>query len=791
MSMVTEALNLGGQLADTTAPEFDGDVLSWLEERGARFVKVAAWNATHTPSPGKAALGKDWPNKPYTRSEVIAHIKAGGNVGLLCGSHSAGLCLLDVDGEYSKFCEEFPGLAKAPAIIRPGADRAKILIRICDEIPKNQKWKFNPARHLEWLADGNQGVMPPSIHPTGAPYRLINADGEILEYEGWRIKTIAELWTGQSEKTAPAQGRETVSDGHGKPRRATLEFIAAGAPAHTRNNELYNAACDLAGCNYSQGEAESMLFPVWQRMGKDEDEFRSTVASAYSKEREPARPDAFKSLPIGEYRVTQGETPLPDDLPGQATGQNETIDLDECLQRNERGDAELLAHFFGNKARYDHSESAWYLWRGSRWTKDNKREIAGMMNQVAAAYLRKASDETAKGNNEKAGDFIKRARELQNLRRTTNVLTFATSIQALALDGSEWGTPAMLLPVANGTIDLSTGQLHEAHPLDYVRVVCPVEWRGVDEPCPLWEKTLQEIFDGDTGLIAFIQRLLGYAITGETKEQILPIFWGDGANGKSTIMDTLSAVLGDDVCSDTQADSLMDVRQNDGNGARPFVVSLRHKRLVWASESKEGQKLNAGLVKQLTGDGYITARPLYGKPITFAQTYKIFLVTNHCPRIPDDSDYAMWRRVLRIPFNIRFVSNPKQLNERKQDKDLLSKLRGEYSGILAWLVRGCLAWQKQGLGVPASVTESTEKYREDEDLTSQFCDECLLVGERHEVTAGNLYRAYVAWSSENGNHPVSSKAFGQRMTRRYGEAIPQKVGNKTQRVYKGIGLLTP
>jgi putative DNA primase/helicase len=285
-----------------------------------------------------------------------------------------------------------------------------------------------------------------------------------------------------------------------------------------------------------------------------------------------------------------------------------------------------------------------------------------------------------------------------------------------------------------------------------------------------------------------MRRLFGYAITGETKEQILPILWGEGANGKSTIMDTLSAVLGDSVCFNTQADSLMDVRQNDGDAARPFVVSLRNKRLIWASESKEGQRLNAGLVKQLTGDGYITARALFGNPVTFKQTHKIIMLTNHSPRIPDSDDYAMWRRVIRIPFAVRFMNNPKLPHERKQDKDLLQKLRAEYSGILAWLVRGCLEWQQAGLNPPTAVIESTEKYREDEDLTGQFCDERLTIGEGHEVPAGELYRAYSLWCDGYGYNAMSARAFGQRMTRRFGEVNLKWVNGKTQRMYEGVGL---
>ncbi len=472
----------------------------------------------------------------------------------------------------------------------------------------------------------------------------------------------------------------------------------------------------------------------------------------------------------------------------QAIVMPELPDLTEFLNRNEQGDAELFSLLFADKAAYDRSRKEWYLWRGKFWEVDSKGEIIGMMNRVADEYLDRANEERTHEKIQKAKDYFVRSSQLLTLHRIKSVLTLATSLPRLALSGNEWDTSSMLLPVANGIVDLSSGTFRESRPDDYIRAYSPVEWRGLDAPSPLWDATIKAIFNDDAELIAFMQRLFGYAITGETKEQILPILWGEGANGKSTIMDTLSAVLGDSVCFNTQADSLMDVRQNDGDAARPFVVSLRNKRLIWASESKEGQKLNAGLVKQLTGDGYITARALFGNPVTFKQTHKIIMLTNHSPRIPDSDDYAMWRRVIRIPFNVRFMNNPKLPHERKQDKDLMTKLRAEYPGILAWLIRGCLAWQREGLNPPTAVIESTEKYREDEDLTGQFCDERLTIGEGYRIPAGELYRAYSLWCDGYGYNPMSARAFGQRMTRRFGETQQGWVDGKNQRAYVGVGL---
>lgn len=464
-------------------------------------------------------------------------------------------------------------------------------------------------------------------------------------------------------------------------------------------------------------------------------------------------------------------------------------DLNEYLDRNEQGDAELFALLMKDKVLYDHSEKQWYLWQGTYWAPDKTGKVyLFVSNDVAASYLSNAQKDCMDGDKKGEDRFVRRARELRSRRRANDVLNWATNLPGLALDGTEWDLSPLLLPVSNGLIDLRTGGIREALPSDRIRSMVPTEWQGIHCPAPLWERTISEIFNRDEQLISFIQRLFGYAITGETKEQKLPIFWGLGANGKSTLVDTVSAVLGDDICFTTQTDSLMDTKFGEGNAPRPFVYASRNKRLIWASESKEGRQLNTALVKQLTGDGKITVRTLHSFPITFRQTYKIFLITNHCPILSDSDDIAIWRRVLRVPFNWRFVDDPRLPNELRRDKDIGQKLKEEYPGILAWLVRGCLEWQKQGLNPPPSVIESTEKYRASEDLIGQFFEECLAIGENFDEAAGAVYKGYQKWCEENGNNALSSRAFGQRMTRRFGESVTKWKDGKSQRSYQGLKL---
>lgn len=471
------------------------------------------------------------------------------------------------------------------------------------------------------------------------------------------------------------------------------------------------------------------------------------------------------------------------------------VDIEDYLNRSESGDAELLAKYFAGQLRYDPIEKDWYIWRGAYWVKDTMGEVYRYLDRVASDYLAAASVARARGNTDLSEKFAKRSSLLLTNNRMKSVIDIASRHPDLIFDNAKWDSDPMKFPVANGIINLLDGKLYTSEPDDNIREYCSIDWKGLNEPAPLWEKTLEEIFynklDTAHELIPFIARLFGYGMTGETKEQKLPMLSGGGSNGKSLVMDVFLEILGESFCFNVQSEVLMELKQGDPNGAKPFVVALRNKRLVFASESKEGQKLNVGMVKQLTGDGYITARTLHKDPVTFKQTHKIFLITNHLPNIPDAEDYAIWRRVIRVPFEVCFKENPDPKNpyERPLDADLIKKLRAEYSGILAWLVRGCLDWQKQGLNPPAIVTKSTKDYQEDEDLALQFCTDCIEKDPIKFITAGALYLHFVEWCESTGDKPISNKAFSQKVTKLFGRAVAKRYAGKVQKVYEGIKLI--
>lgn len=494
-------------------------------------------------------------------------------------------------------------------------------------------------------------------------------------------------------------------------------------------------------------------------------------------------------LPYPALRASKRATPS--DAPKMETPTDAAyLSFDEILAafgRAETGDAELLARLFADKICFDHAENAWHLFGEHFWTRDETGKVEKFVtDEIAAQYLF-ASAERKRQNGEDADKQVKelyaRANSLRNRNKIANVLDRARKQDALALRGNEWDKDSMLLGVSNGVLNLCARdfEFRNGAPRDFIRTVAPTRWHDLHAPAPRWDQFLHEIFAGDADLIAFVQRLCGYGITGETSEHIFPVLYGEGRNGKDTLLETLKAVLGD-CAAPVQAEVLLASERNP-NAATPHLYALRGKRLCWVNESNEGARLNTSQVKMLTGGGTIAARPLYGTPITFMPQYLLMLVTNHKPHANAD-DYALWKRLLLIPFTQAFVDSPRAAHEHQRDPKLTETLRGEASGILAWLVRGCLEWQRDGLNPPVSVTKATEQYRGEEDSIAEFISARCVVIPNAETKAGELYEAYLAWAKLVGEKLTMKGAmFGRRMSERF---TKEKRGGYV--VYTGIGL---
>jgi putative DNA primase/helicase len=283
--------------------------------------------------------------------------------------------------------------------------------------------------------------------------------------------------------------------------------------------------------------------------------------------------------------------------------------------------------------------------------------------------------------------------------------------------------------------------------------------------------------DGQAALITFLQRAVGYALTGDTSEHVLFLLHGTGRNGKSTFLETLHALLGDYA---KQADfATFLARKHDT--VRNDLAELQGARFVAAVEVEEGRRLAENLVKQLTGGDRIKARFLYQEYFEYVPQFKVFLACNHKPVIRG-TDLAIWERIRLIPFT---VTIPKA----ERDTHLLTKLLQELPGILAWAVQGCLAWQQHGLGEPQAVVQATGAYRAEMDLLGSFLEDTVVLGTHHQVTSKDLYTAYCTWCETNGETPMSKKALGSRLLER--GCAPVRLGPKQARGWQGLGLVTP
>ncbi len=504
-------------------------------------------------------------------------------------------------------------------------------------------------------------------------------------------------------------------------------------------------------------------------------------------------------LPPGTVRLSPRPPVAAPDGSMPAVSVDETFPAEDlsfvarCLARQQLGDAELVARLYQGRLAYISDEKSWYLWTGHSYRKDNTLVVPNLLENAAIQYEKAANvyhgaafeiaqgdDDKVDGNDDGTGPktdaqaidmdakqsatYLKRARNLRKHQYKTQVLNEVATLQNVSTSPDCWEKEPMLLATPNGVIDLRTGEFGPGLPSQRLRTSIPTEWKGIDEPCPAWEKFIADLFV-DPEVALFMNRLLGYSVTGDVREQVMVVCHGaNGSNGKSTMFETLSAVMGD-FAKAVSNDVLVGSGRTTG-GATDYLADLQGVRLAYASETDKSDRINTAQIKQLTGGDTVRVRHLYQNSFALCPTHKIFVFTNHKPRI-DAEDGAMWRRMVLIPFELRFVENPTSANERLMDKDLKAKLLAERSGILAWLVRGCLTWFRKGLNPPASVLAATSEYRAEEDRLADFVDECCTVVSGGKARAARVYGAYRAWAEQNGEHPLTNTNFGRQFAQKF------------------------
>jgi len=423
---------------------------------------------------------------------------------------------------------------------------------------------------------------------------------------------------------------------------------------------------------------------------------------------------------------------------------------------NDIGIANLFYALHNGFIRYVMEAKTWYVFDGRRWAKDEGGFKVMELCKDFAQNLTKYAEIVDDGSEESKA-FMKYAAGFTGRKRREGVLSDARSIQPMSL--SEFDRNKSLFNCQNGTYNLSEMALNPHNPTDYITKLARVKY--VDGAvCERWEQFISEIMSGDADAAKFLQKALGYCLSGETWLECFFILYGKSTrNGKSTMTETISNILVD--YARTIQPQTLSRRPNDGAAASPDIARLKGARLVNMPEPEKGLELNIALIKQLTGGDTYTGRFLHENPIEFRPEFKIFINTNHLPGTADDTVFSS-ERVKLIPFDRHFPPNEQDTGLKR----LFQKSENR-SAILNWLIEGYRLLQAEGLTIPEKVQSAIEAYKLETDTVGAFLSECTAEQDGNRLPVKGLYKSFIVWSKENGYTQITKTDFTTQLERHY------------------------
>lgn len=707
---------------------------------------MPAHHIKNCKNPGKRPIQKGWPSRGIPTIEQVNEWKSAypnANIGMPFGSIS-GFIGVDSDGEKGKqlLLEKSKGdIPKTWEFTTPGGGYRWIY-----RIPPGLTLKkfsiadrTNDHQELALLGEGQQTVLPPSVHANGGTYQWVEGrspwDMDCAMVPSWIIKLMiranesnplnklyekcpkfAEDWTAQQENGIDEETwflwiSMLVAAGH---EELAWKFSKSSHKHDERSDSRLEGLIDR--------QKDAQVPPVrCVTFGCDSERIQ----------------ECFGTVNVNE----DGE------ITNSPATHIRKKNMKRAYHRTDTGNAELFVDMHGDKLRYDHRRQTWFVWNAHRWAQDNDGKVLRMAFDISKYWWKKSSDEKLDPQEQKK--IATWATNSESRARIISAISLAQHITPVSTSGDQWDQNKMLLGVKNGVIDLRTGELRPGRIEDNITKCCGTYY-DLSAKAPRWEQFLYEIFAGDVELIDFIHRAVGYSLTGMISEEVFFLLHGNGRNGKSKFLSTINHTLGDYAMNTPFSTFELDNSSANTND----LAMLTGARFVTASETNESKALNEARIKMITGGDPVTARFLHREYFTYTPQYKIWLAMNHLPVIKG-TDEGIWSRVICIPFNVSFLG--------REDRTLEKKLLAELPGILAWAVQGCLKWQAEGLNPPQAVIRAKKAYRAHSDPVHHFLEECT-DGKGGEVKASELYRYFCAWYAENyGDTPPTQTAFGKRL----------------------------
>ena len=452
-------------------------------------------------------------------------------------------------------------------------------------------------------------------------------------------------------------------------------------------------------------------------------------------------------------------------------------------ETNDIGNGDLFAAVFSDQLHWNTDKGQWDRYNGKFWEADeggiHAEECAKDFQTALMVYSCSILDE------DKQKRFQKNAVRIGSRRVRETMLEDARS--KLAITGAEYDTDDYLLNLKNGVLDLKTFQLIDHHPEQNITKICNAEYvEGARSE--RWEQFIDEIMCGDAEKADFLQRIIGYSLTGSTKEEVFFMLYGSTTrNGKGTLIETISYLLNgaNGYACGIEPESLAKRNINDGSRPSPDIARLKDCRFLNCAEPDRGMLLDVALIKRMTGRDTISARELYAKKIiSFIPKFKLFMNTNYLPVVTDDTLFSS-DRVYVVPFDRHF-------SDEERDKSLKDRFRDpvEAAGILNWCLEGLRKYQERGLERPSAIESATEEYRKQSDKLGTFFQECMEQAKGCESVKA-IYERYVEWCHENGYGTENKRNFMDLLKRKGLHANSGTVNGITVRnVVPGFQIIT-
>lgn len=411
------------------------------------------------------------------------------------------------------------------------------------------------------------------------------------------------------------------------------------------------------------------------------------------------------------------------------------------------GNGSLFAQLKGNDFRYALDVQTWFTWDGKRWREAHTPEMLDAAKAVSQVHLDKAALETNPDRSKVLNSWGNKSRSEKGLKST---VVLATTEKAMQVKLGQLDQHPDLLTVANGTLNLRTGVMMPHDRGDLLTKMVAIDY-DPQATCPRWLQFLDEVFNGDQELVKFIQRAVGYSLTGHTREQVFFILHGAGCNGKGRFINILQKLLGD-YAKGVSFEAISYKREPGEN--TPGVAELPGCRVAVCPEPGEGVRFNEPLIKSLTGQDTISAMKKHKPPFNFDPQFRLWIHSNHKPEIRGTDD-GIWRRPKLVPFNVNFTG--------REDRQLDEKLGAELPGILRWALEGAMEWYAEGLGSCNAVNVATKAYRQESDAFQPFVNSCVTPDPTAFTSNKRLLEVYNSWCQANGQEPWKPDTVKRRM----------------------------